>query len=630
MNKFSKTEPFFPWLFYAGLFLMLLGTQPLSPTAATQDAILRISGMIGRVGAGLLVLRILTFFPRHPRYVLSCLCMLVIFRFAYILGGTRNLFYLTLAVAASRDADLKISLRIYLVYLAFFFIAGPASWVLGWTDNVATHMGQLRGGSFGFYNPNTLAAMIAMAAFLGILSARQRRTALICIVCWSAAALTFFLTLCLTQTLVLLAVPAIYLLFRRVGLKPCLLAALPLICLALSVILASCFGPGYGSDTFVSRFSIPALVYDQYGLSLFGQDCGLDDWFKGEFPYILTIDNAYLNTFLCEGLVAGLAGMAFFIHLLFLIGKKGDRLLAAVACCIMVTGMMENTPFNIRYSFLPLFYLPLVEGFASSRKKAALNIPFALVLALAVYVFLPWHPHRDSPRPYGTLGEIPCPAGFTRVEYDPDSFSAYVESLPLARPDSVPAGYDGTRRDTLARLCWRVVDFPLINEDEQCADVCMRLRAEYLYRDNRFRRIRFADTRGKNLRYRFGACRPLFVKYLDEVFKWSNTESMRRSLALQPLEGLVPGDVFVYDKDSRPGEKYGHAVMVAAVAIDTASSRKAVLLIQGSTPACDIHVVANPDAPELSPWYVLDESGDPTPALTAGRAVFYAEDLRHF
>ena len=215
---------------------------------------------------------------------------------------------------------------------------------------------------------------------------------------------------------------------------------------------------------------------------------------------------------------------------------------------------------------------------------------------------------------------------------DPGSFSDYVENLPLARPDSVLAGYEEAPSDTLVRGCYRVVDFPLVDEFEQCADVCIRLRAEYLYRENRFYKIRFVDTREKTLQYHYGACRQQLIRYLRKVYIWSNTESLRASLPQQPVDGLAPGDIFVYDKDARPGSRYGHAVMVAAVAVDTVTRQKVVLLIQGSTPACDIHVVANPAAPDLSPWYLLEASADTTmsPMVTVGSAVFYEEDIRRF
>lgn len=562
--------------------------------------------------------------------MLATVCLLVFFRFSYYLGGSRELFYITLVVAASRGADPKLSLKIFLAYLAIYIAVSPATFALGWTDDVRTHMGAFLGHSFGFSNPNTLALALLTIVCLGILLSRERRTTVIGAVCWITAAIVFFLTLSRTQTIILLALPLIFLLYRQLKIRPWMLAALPVVCLALSVILACLYGPGYGSSTFESRFSIAALVYEKNGLSLFGQDCGLDGWLGEVFPHNLPLDNAYLNLFLCGGFVTGLAGMAFLTHLCYLIGKKGDPLLAAITCCTVIAGMMEPIPFNVKWTFLPLFYLPLVEEYAPGFHKKLVAIPYVLVLGAALYAFLPWHPHRLQEHPYGTVGEIPPPNGFVREEYTPESFSGYVENLPLSRPGLVPADYNGTLRDSLAYLCYRIVDCPLTDRNEQCADVCMRLYAEHLYQNNDYRRIRFADTRGGTLQYRFGAGRQLFRRYLKEVFMWSNTESLRESLPPQALDGVAPGDIFIYDTDARPGEKYGHAVMVADVAVDTVSARKAVLLIQGSTPACDIHIVANPDAPGLSPWHLLDVSGDSTAVVTAGKALFYAEDLRRF
>ena len=631
----KKVQPSLAWLFYAGLFLYLLSGNICSKTALASSAIDQIQTVVGRLGAGLLFLRLLTLFRRHPFYVLACCCMLAALKFSYVLtgAGSLRLYRAALVVSASRGADPKTALKVFLAYLVFFLVICPGSFFAGWAGNVVKHIGECRGSSYGFGNPNILAVFLAMAVILGLYLSKERRAWVLWAICWSAAALTFLLTLCRTQTLILLALPVIDLVFRRKMPKPGLVAVLPVLCLAVSVVLAGYYGPGYGSTTFESRFSAAALLYERFGLSPFGQDCGLFGWFKGEYPYNLSMDNGYLNLFLCRGVVIGIVVMAFLVHLFFLIGKKGDRLLVATACCFAVMGMMECYPFLQMYSFLPLFYIPLVEEYAPARvKTTATVVPFVLASGVALYLFMPWHPQRAVPHPDGTVGDIACPAGFAKAEFDPDSFSGFVEGLPLARPDSVVTGFDGERRDTLAQYGYRVVDFPLIDLNEQCADVCMRLRAEYLYRENRFLKIRFADTRGQTLRYRYGACRPLFDRYLKEVFAWSNTESMCSSMPVRPMEDIVPGDVFVYEKDARPDGKYGHAVMVAAVAIDTVSARKAVLLIQGSTPACDLHVVANLEDPGLSPWHLLPESGETSsaPVLSVGNAVFYAGDLRRF
>lgn len=624
----------FLWLFYAGLILLLLGEARMMPTEQTPALFGQAADFVNMLGMGLLILRIVTLLPACPRYTITCICMLVAVRFSYSLADpvSPKLFKIALFMAASRGSDLKMNLRIFLAYLVFFLIAFPASYLLGWADNIVKHIGSLEGASYGFKNPNSLAAFLMLALFVGLYLAKERRWAVVLAVCWSAAALTFLVTLNRSMVLLLVLLPVLHLLLQKFPPKPWLLAALPFACLALSVLLAVHFGPGYGSNTFVSRFSIPAMVYEQYGLSPFGQYCHLRGWFNGEYPYNLAIDNGYLALFLCRGVFIGIAVLVILAHLLYLVGKKGDAMLTAIVCCMTVLGVMEGIPFLVKFSFLPLLYVPLLDELEPAGRKITLPVASVLAFSIVAYMFMPWHPRRERPHPYGTLADIPVPAGFERTDTDPGSFSDYVENLPLARPDSVLAGFEEAPSDTLVRNCYQVVDFPLVDEYEQCADVCIRLRAEYLYRENRFRKIQFVDTREKTLRYWYGACRQQFVRYLRRVFAWSNTESLRLSLPRLSMDGLAPGDIFVYDKDSRPGARYGHAVMVASVAVDPVTRQKAVLLIQGSTPACDMHVVANPDAPDLSPWYLLEAPADTTsaPMVTVGSAVFYEDDIRRF
>ena len=641
MNRLSLRNigraPALTWLFYAGLVLCLLGGQRFNPTDLMPVPIAQIQQVLRRIGMILLGLRLLSLFPAHPRYTFNCLALLFLFLVSHILSGRGTpgvSITFALVVAASRGTDLKLTLKLYLAYLLFFLVCGPATLALGWTAHIYTHLGALRGVSCGLSNPNALAALLAGAATLGLYLSGKRSVPAILGVCLPVAALTFILTLCTTQAVALLLLPPLYFFFRKTGPRAAwLTGALPIVCLAVSVLLSCYYGPGYGSSTFESRFSIPALVYERFGLSPFGQDCGLRDWFSGQSDIpALALDNTYLSLLLCSGVIPGLVCMALLCACMLLIGKKGDPLLSAIAVCVLCASMMEKLPFNIIYCFLPLFFGPLLEEASPGDGRKVSAVSAALALGAALYAFMPWQARQAEPRPYGTLKDIPCPDGFLRVEYPPDSFPAFVEELPLARPDSVLAGYDGASRDSLAPYCYRVLDAPLINEDEQCADVCMHLWAEYQYRENRFRRIRFADTRGRTLRYHFGACRGLFVQFLKKAFAWGNTESLRRSLPVRELDALAPGDVLVYDKDSRPGEKYGHAVMVAGVAVDTVCGRRAVLIIQGSTPACDVHLVANPAAPGFSPWYVLEAPGIsvPEPVITVGRAVFYPEDLHRF
>ena len=138
----------------------------------------------------------------------------------------------------------------------------------------------------------------------------------------------------------------------------------------LSVVLAVHYGHGYGSDSFGSRFSIPAIVFGKYGLSPFGQHLGLSTWFGGKPPYALTIDNAYLNVFLCSGVVVGIIAISLLSWLFFLIGRKGDPLLSAISLCVAIVGIMEHTPFDV-FNFTALFLVQLLDESAPAPKKAS-------------------------------------------------------------------------------------------------------------------------------------------------------------------------------------------------------------------------------------------------------------------
>lgn len=57
------------------------------------------------------------------------------------------------------------------------------------------------------------------------------------------------------------------------------------------------------------------------------------------------------------------------------------------------------------------------------------------------------------------------------------------------------------------------------------------------------------------------------------------------------------GDVFIR------GGSPGHAVIVLDMAENKATGERVFLLAQGYMPAQDIHILKNPSAPNLSPWY---------------------------
>lgn len=229
----------------------------------------------------------------------------------------------------------------------------------------------------------------------------------------------------------------------------------------------------------------------------------------------------------------------------------------------------------------------------------------------------------SNPHNYKTIGDIPEPWGYERISGDDAGYAKFLRSLPLkVRGSKVQLYTGGDSR--LQSLCYAVVDLPLLSNAEQCADVCMRLRAEYLYSTGQYRRIRFQDVNGKTMHYGGGSSRKAFERYMRNVYGVASTFSLSRELEQRRLKDMQPGDVFVYP--ARNGKRYGHAVMVVDVAVSK-SGKKAFLLAEGNTPARDIHVMRNFKNPFRSPWFMLDDDAE---NLILSVFHYKATELRHF
>ena len=119
---------------------------------------------------------------------------------------------------------------------------------------------------------------------------------------------------------------------------------------------------------------------------------------------------------------------------------------------------------------------------------------FLLVLAaggFGVWVLL--GSKTSNPHNYATIGDIPTPWGYERVDGEDAAYARFLRQLPLKRKGAKVMLYTGGV-SRFQSLNYAVVDVPLLSNAEQCADVCMRLRAEYLYHTGQYGRIRFQNV----------------------------------------------------------------------------------------------------------------------------------------
>jgi hypothetical protein len=214
------------------------------------------------------------------------------------------------------------------------------------------------------------------------------------------------------------------------------------------------------------------------------------------------------------------------------------------------------------------------------------------------------------------------PEGFERIDAADSSFAGYLRQLPL-KPHGSPVLLHTGKRKAIQSVHEAVVDMDIGTKDlHQCADAIMRLRAEYLWEQQRYNEIHFNFTNGfrvdypewmKGKRIAVSGNRTSWVQreepsntyrdfwqYMEVIFMYAGTLSLSQELVPVSVSDMQPGDVFIQ------GGSPGHAVIVVDMALHAVTGQKVFLLAQSYMPAQEIHLLKNQGDPSISPWYASD------------------------
>jgi hypothetical protein len=234
------------------------------------------------------------------------------------------------------------------------------------------------------------------------------------------------------------------------------------------------------------------------------------------------------------------------------------------------------------------------------------------------------------------------PSGYSRSLQEAGSFGDYLRTLPLKTHGSPVLYFDGREkpdRDVYAA----VVKMDIGEKNlQQCADAVMRLRAEYLFKAGKAKKVHFNFTSGFKASYAFwsegyrikvngnkvswvasgkpGVNHASLREYLDVVFSYAGTLSLSKELEAVNYNELAIGDVLIQ------GGSPGHAVMVVDLA-ESIAGKKVYLLAQSYMPAQEIQILNNPVDNEISPWYELDAGRD---MIQTPEWDFYSYNLKRF
>lgn len=239
------------------------------------------------------------------------------------------------------------------------------------------------------------------------------------------------------------------------------------------------------------------------------------------------------------------------------------------------------------------------------------------------------------------VGEIPVPEGYTRVNASANSFHSYLQSLELKQENNTVYLYNGNKKWN-QNAQYAVIKMDVGNKDlQQCADACMRLRAEYLFSQQRHSDIHFNFTSGDNCpwtkyadgyRVNVSGNKVSWVKsagkdysyknfrrYLDLVFSYAGTASLSKEMKTVNIADIKPGDLFIQ------GGYPGHAITVMDIATNT-NGKKIFMLAQSYMPAQEIHILKNFNNTELNPWYEIPTNG----TLLTPEWTFKTTDLKRY
>ena len=223
--------------------------------------------------------------------------------------------------------------------------------------------------------------------------------------------------------------------------------------------------------------------------------------------------------------------------------------------------MKYRSPYQTKVMIrTPFLFVPSKGMVIEDRKK----ILFAFLILLLVFggigLWLFFGNRMSNPKNYGHIGEIPPPSGYERIAGTNPGYTQFLRSLLLKPKGSKVKLYTGGNAH-FQTMNYAVVDLPMLSNAEQCADACMRLKAEYLYQTGQYKRLNFKTSTASPCATAVGHReKPFTAISADSMALPAPSHSAARC---SPVHWQISTrDVFVYPGN---GKFLGHAVIVVAV-----------------------------------------------------------------
>lgn len=181
------------------------------------------------------------------------------------------------------------------------------------------------------------------------------------------------------------------------------------------------------------------------------------------------------------------------------------------------------------------------------------------------------------------------PFGFKRVEVEKGSYQEFLRNYRM-----YPSTHIGKYQSGYEMGATQVLEMDFIGKDiQECADVAMRLRCEYLFKTGQYSKISFHTSATNVFSYenylkqnKLTSNEKSFRGYLEKLMSWAGSLSVDNyDTQTVKWKDVQIGDVIII------GGNPGHVVTIADMAVCDDPEVIAVILVQGFQPVQETEVV---------------------------------------